>query len=76
MSIKEKTSKFMDTAFAIAVEIGENEVTIKTHDGKMYGEIQTRQEINLRKVQEIAGDIQVTIGSCEYGLYISMHQKL
>lgn len=76
MSIKEKTLKFMETAFEIAVEIGENEVTIKTHDGCMRGVIETQKEIYLQKVQEIAGDIQVSIGPCDYGLSIDLWQEL
>lgn len=76
MSIKEKTSKFMDTALAIAVETGENEVTIKTCNGILHANIQTNREIYLKKVQDIAGDIQVTIRRRDYGLNIYLYQEL
>ena len=76
MSIKEKTLKFMEIAFEIAVEIGENEVNIKYRDGKMYGEIQTKQEINLHRVAELTGEISCTIITCDYGLELLLSQKL
>jgi hypothetical protein len=76
MSIKEKTLNFMEIAFEIAVETGENEVTIKTCNGILHANIQTNREIYLKKVQDIAGDIQVTISSCDYGLNIYLYQEL
>ena len=76
MSKQAKISKFMETAFEIAVEIGENEMTVKTHDGNIWANIETQKEIYLKKVQDIAGDIQVTISVCDYGLNIHLWQEL